>query len=292
MLPAGHIAAQHAYRLGQRAHLDVDAAVEAEVVHGAAPVAAEHARGVGVVDHHGGLVPLGDLADAGQRGDVAVHAEDAVGDDQDVLVGALRAARRAGFAQDLLEAVHVAVREDRPRGLREAYAVDDRGVVQLVADDQVALPGDGRDDAAVGGEARLEGERRLHVFEDRQATLQLLVQLHGAGDGAHGTRPDAQVAGGPERRLDEVGVRGEAEVVVRGEADDGAAVHDRARRLRAAHDAQRAVEGLRLQVGDLIAQVGQGVGSVGRRAHRAHPSCGSRTTLPACPAATRSNARW
>ena len=114
-------------------------------------------------------------------------------------------------------------------GLGQPDAVDDRGVVELVADDQVALAGDGRDDAAVGREAGLEGQRRLDVLEGRQPSLELLVQLHRARDGAHGAGPDAQIADGRERRLDEVGMRGQAEVVVRREADDRASVHRRAR---------------------------------------------------------------
>ena len=105
----------------------------------AAAVPAQHAGRVRVVDHDRRLVALGDVADAGQRRDVAVHGEDAVGDDQDVRYGAVRAARGARVAQDLLEAVDVAVREDGARRLGQAHAVDDRGVVQLVADDQVAL---------------------------------------------------------------------------------------------------------------------------------------------------------
>ena len=35
-----------------------------------------------VVDHHDGAVFFGEIAEAGQRADVAVHGEDAVGDEQ------------------------------------------------------------------------------------------------------------------------------------------------------------------------------------------------------------------
>ena len=48
----------------------------------AASVAAEHAGSMRVVDHHDGAVFLGGLAQAGQRADVAIHREDAVGDQQ------------------------------------------------------------------------------------------------------------------------------------------------------------------------------------------------------------------
>ena len=115
------------------------------------------------------LVAIRDVADAGQRRDVAVHREDAVRDDQDRAVRAVRAAAGARVAQDLLEAVDVAMRKYRARRLGHADAVDDRGVVELVADDQVALARDRRDRAAVGGEARLEASARLDVLERRRA---------------------------------------------------------------------------------------------------------------------------
>ena len=59
----GHVAAEHADRLRQRADLDRDPAVEAEVVDAAPAVPAEDARGVGVVDHDGRAVRLGRLDD-------------------------------------------------------------------------------------------------------------------------------------------------------------------------------------------------------------------------------------
>ena len=52
------------------------------MIDGAAAVAAEHAARVRVVDHHDGAVLLGERAELRQRADVAVHAEDAVGDEQ------------------------------------------------------------------------------------------------------------------------------------------------------------------------------------------------------------------
>ena len=106
-----------------------------------------------VVDHDRRLVAIRDVADAGQRRDVAVHREDAVRDDEDRAVRPVRAAAGARVAQHLLEAVDVAMRKDGPRRLGQANAVDDRRVIELVADDQVALVGDRRDRAAVGGQA-------------------------------------------------------------------------------------------------------------------------------------------
>ena len=118
VLRAGDVAAQDADRLGQRADLDRDPAVEPEVVDRAAAVAAEHARGVGVVDHDRRAELLGRLDDPRQRRDVAVHAEDAVGDDEDEAVrpARVRPALLAGLAQDLAQ------RRRRPRAGRPSAA--------------------------------------------------------------------------------------------------------------------------------------------------------------------------
>ena len=125
-----------------------------------AAVPTEHARGVGVIDHDGRAECLGRLDDPGEWRDVAVHREDAVGDDQDQPVARRRPARPvlARLAQDLAQRVDVGVRVDLARRLRQPHAVDDRGVVERVGHDEVRLAGDGRDDPGVGGEARLEGQ--------------------------------------------------------------------------------------------------------------------------------------
>ena len=77
-----HVAAQGPERLRQRAHLHVHAAVQAEMVDGTAPVLAEDAAAVGIVHHHDAAMLLGDVGQLRQHTDVAIHAEDAVRDDQ------------------------------------------------------------------------------------------------------------------------------------------------------------------------------------------------------------------
>ena len=57
----GDVAAQHADRLGEGPDLDVHPAVQVEVVDAAAPVAAEHARSMRVVDVDDRLRLLGGL---------------------------------------------------------------------------------------------------------------------------------------------------------------------------------------------------------------------------------------
>ena len=56
---------------------------------------------------------------------------------------------RDRLPEQLAQRADVVVREDLARRLREAHAVDDRGVVERVGDDQVLLARDRRDDAGV-----------------------------------------------------------------------------------------------------------------------------------------------
>jgi hypothetical protein len=69
-------------------------------------------------------VGLCQVANGGQIGDVAVHTEDAIGDDQPE-------AGVTGLAQLCLKVVHVTVAIAEALRLAEADAVDDGGVVQL-----------------------------------------------------------------------------------------------------------------------------------------------------------------
>ena len=112
---ARDVAAERAHGLRQRAHLDVDAPVHLEVVHRAAPVPAEHAARMRVVHHHDAAGLFGQVAQRRQRPDIAVHAEDAVGDEQLAL-------RRRQVLDDLARRVHVLVRKDLDGGAAQAAA--------------------------------------------------------------------------------------------------------------------------------------------------------------------------
>ena len=218
-LGPGDVAAESADGLRQRTDLDGDAAVEAEMVDGAAAVPTEDARGMGVVDHDGRTELLGRLDHAGEWRDVAIHREDAVGDDQDQpIVAAARPPVLASLAEHLAERGHVGVGIDLARRLRQPHPVDDRGVVERVRHDQVRLAGDGRDDTGVGGEAGLEGEDGRRALELGELGLERLVHRHRPGDGPDRPAADAELADGLERGLAQARVVGQAEVVVRREA--------------------------------------------------------------------------
>ena len=150
----GHVAAQAGQGLGEGAHVDVHFILQAEVAGRAASALAQHAQAVGVVHHDPRAVLLRQAADLRQVGDVALHAEHAVGHDQP-----------ARIVRDLLELnlqlLHVLVAVGQHAAVAQATAVVDGGVVLPIADHIVAVAHDGRDDAKVALEAGGEGHHGL-----------------------------------------------------------------------------------------------------------------------------------
>jgi hypothetical protein len=178
-----------------------------------------------VIDHHHRVVALGELADRVQLHQVAVHREHPVGGDQAAPVA-------LGLLQNLLELGHVRVGIAEALGLAQSHAVDDRGVVELVGDDGVALAQDGLEEPSVGVEAGRVEDGVVGAVEARDRSLELLVQVLGAADEAHRGHPEAAhlerlLGGGDDLRV----VR-QAEVVVGAEVDDLALGHPDRRALR------------------------------------------------------------
>ncbi len=93
----------------------------------------------------------------------------------------------AARARTAAQGGHVPVRVDLAARPREPHAVDDRGVVEGVRDEQVRLAGNDGQDAGVGREARLEDEGSLDALEGGQVVLELFVEGHRAGDRPHGS---------------------------------------------------------------------------------------------------------
>ena len=131
-LRSRHVPAERADRLRQRPHLDVDPAVHAEMVDGAASVLPEYAARVRIVDHHDAAELLGERAQLRERADVAVHAEYTVADEQLPLGDRQR-------LQDPSGGLGVLMRKHFDDRLAQPAAIDDAGVVELVRDDNVVL---------------------------------------------------------------------------------------------------------------------------------------------------------
>ena len=88
---AGDIAAEAAERLGERAFQDIDAVHDAVALGDAAAARAVHADRVNLVDIGHRAIALGEIADLGQRRDIAVHRIQALAGDQFRPVGPGRA---------------------------------------------------------------------------------------------------------------------------------------------------------------------------------------------------------
>ena len=132
--------------------------------------------------------------------------------------------RAREIVQDLVRRRGVLVRKHVDLGARQAAAVDDAGVVQRVRYDVVVRSEDGRDRACVGRESGLEHHAGFGVLELRNAAFQLHVQAHGARNGTDGARACAIFLRRRHRGFDELGVIGQAEIIVAGEIDDFAAI--------------------------------------------------------------------
>src|SRR2546426_10238351 len=154
---AADVSSHGADGLAERADLNVYAAVAAGMVHRAAPTAPENAGGMGVVHHHDAIVFFRQVAELRQRRDVAVHGEDAIGDQQLVAGEIFRLFASALAIGDVF------VLENLDGGLGQAAAVNDGGVIQLVGNNQVLFAENGGDGARVGGETGLKHYAGLGV---------------------------------------------------------------------------------------------------------------------------------
>jgi len=109
--------------------------------------------------HHDRAILFGQFAQAGQRANVAVHGEDAVGNEQP-------AARLIFYAGKLLFGMRqVFVIEHQNFGPREPRAVDDRSMIQLVGNNEILFAEDGRDRAGVGRESGLKDDARFNALK-------------------------------------------------------------------------------------------------------------------------------
>ena len=236
------------------------------------PRSPEHAGGVRVVDHQHRIVPAAELDQVRQRRDRALHREHAVGDHE------LRAAVPGGGELRVqIRQVRVLVDRGLAFGdrLGEPGGVDDRGVVQLIADHDVLLPEQGAGDRLVRVPRAHEAERGAGAHQPRARRLERPVHGVGAADEPDGRGPRAPAV---EPRLagrDHFGLRAQAEVVVGGQDDDlPAALHRHPRGLRAIEEVEALVDAVADELLQLALEpVIEGV------AHAAT----SRITLPAWP---------
>jgi hypothetical protein len=175
-------------RLAQRPDPDVDPVFDADVFGHPAPQEAEHAGRMGLVDHQDRPVPLGHVGQFLQRGQVAVHAEQAVGDDQPAAVPGC-------LAEQLVQLAPVGMGPDADVGPGEPASVQQAGVVFPVGEDGVSWPDHCGDTTGVGGKSGGEHQRRLRALELGQPLLQPPVGFRVAGYQRAGPAPPAFLLG-------------------------------------------------------------------------------------------------
>lgn len=133
-------AAVEAGGFAEGSHVEVDAVGETEGVGETAAAWAEDAEAVGFVEEEESAVFVFEADDFGEGCGVAVHAEDAFGDDDDAGVGIGGA---AGPEEEGFESGGVVVREDAEGCAAESSAVDEGSVAEFVEDEDVVARGDG-----------------------------------------------------------------------------------------------------------------------------------------------------
>ncbi len=79
---SGDEAAARGQRLGKRPHPQVHPILDAEQLSRSRTTLAEHSHGVRFIDHEPGAVSRAQLGDLPERGDIALHREDPVDDDE------------------------------------------------------------------------------------------------------------------------------------------------------------------------------------------------------------------
>ena len=162
-------------------------------------------------------------------GDIAVHGEHGVRDDDD-----LATARAVGDRR--VECFEVAVRIDRNVGVGQARAVDDRRVVELVRADQDTGIGEGGEYAEVGREPGGKEHRSLGVLPLGECRLELGVDGSAADDESRRAGARAPTIERVVGRGDDDRVLGQTEIVVGREVNHRLAVG------RVCADRTRAVE--------------------------------------------------
>ena len=185
----------------------------------AAPALAEHADGVGIVDHHQRAIRVSEATDCRQVGDNAVHRKHAVGGDQD-------GARTLGTFERCRERIQVAIGVGKALRLAQANAVDDAGMVQRVADDRVFFVQQHLEQAGIGVEARREQDGVVGAEVARKPLLQRAVDHVRTADEAHGSHAEAVLRETLVRRLHDFRIIGEAEIVVGAKIEHAPLVDD------------------------------------------------------------------
>ena len=132
------------------------------------------------VDHHHRFVRVREVADLVNLGHVTVHGKHPIGHDDDVTNPL-----RTRFLEACLQLRHVVVRVAEALRLAQPNAVDDRGVVQAVADDGILRSQQGLEDPTVGVKRSGIQDGVFGLVKVGDALFELLVNVLRATNEPH-----------------------------------------------------------------------------------------------------------
>ena len=143
-----------------------------------------------------------------QRRQIAVHREDAIGDDKCMaVIGAMR-------AQNFFDMRHIVVAEFFHPRARKLRTRPQTGMRQFIDQQQIALTDDHRNDPRIGEIARTEHARCLSALQPCQPPFQYAKQRMIAGDQPRGPRARAVLLYCGDSSGLHPGMMGEVQIIV------------------------------------------------------------------------------
>ena len=110
-------------------------------------------------------------------------------------------------------------------GLGKLHGVDQRGVVELVGEDRIATPSQGRRHGEVGEITGGKGQGAGKAGEGRDFLFQRFVRREMAADQVRGTGAGTPLQRTVSQRTGDLGIAGQPEIIVGGEIQHIFAVH-------------------------------------------------------------------
>lgn len=201
---------------GKAACLDIHAAGQAVVVHDAPSFGAEYAQTVGIIDHHKGLVGIGQVDNAGEGGDMPFDGINPVHHNGFGL-------GRRQFFENAFQFPDVFVLEAFQGGVAQKTTVEEGGVDALVDDEGVAAVDQGADaplagEVSGGGDVAGFGAEEVGEFVF-QFDMVAAAAVGDAGTAGAGSPLAEGVGGG----FDDPGMVAESEILIAAHHDHGVA---------------------------------------------------------------------
>ena len=170
LIAGSHVAAQAGQRFAEGAHINIHFVFQTKVA-GRTPAAfSQDTQSMGIIHHDPGPVLFGQAHYFWQFSNIAAHAEYAIGDNK--TAGGLRY-----LLQLALQILHIGMVEAQHFAVAQLAAIVDAGMVFFIADDIVAPPHNGTDDAEIGLKTGGKGNNGLLVQETGQLGLQFQVHF-------------------------------------------------------------------------------------------------------------------